>query len=96
MGVSRENTQGGTMEYRYTLTDGVIDERKYWGTDDRLDELWDEVQLNDWHINSWDDEPLQTVVCKGCGGKEFNVGREYLCTTIRCVKCRWEKCIHSD
>lgn len=32
--------------------------------------------------------------CKLCGGSEFNVGVGSYYTAIRCVKCKYEKCIH--
>ena len=45
-----------------------------------------------WHIGY--DDPLKTIVCKRCGGKEFSVGVGSHFTGIGCVKCLWELCIH--
>ena len=47
------------------------------------------------HIGqSYKEEVADTVFCKHCGGKEFNVGTGDYFTAIRCVTCHYEICIH--
>lgn len=36
----------------------------------------------------------ETIACKACGGRQFEVGRGEYYTAIRCPKCEWEVCIH--
>lgn len=41
----------------------------------------------DHHVDS-------TLVCLKCGATEFNIGKGGYWTAARCVKCKWERCIH--
>jgi ribosomal protein S27E len=34
------------------------------------------------------------VICLGCHGTTFAVGRASYYTAIRCMTCGWEECIH--
>lgn len=43
---------------------------------------------------SYDDDKAQTIYCKKCGGKDFNVGQGNYWTGIKCTKCGYEVCIH--
>lgn len=47
------------------------------------------------HIGqSYEDTAAETIVCKICGGNEFNIGSGCYFTAIRCTKCEYEICIH--
>ncbi len=50
--------------------------------------------LDSTFITTPNDKPLKTLVCKTCGGKEFNVGKGSYWTQIKCVKCGYEVCVH--
>jgi hypothetical protein len=48
------------------------------------------------HIGQgYDKKPAQQLQCSECGGREFHVAQGSYYTAIRCVKCRWEYCIHN-
>ena len=36
----------------------------------------------------------QMFECTKCGDSKFEVGQDDYFTAIRCVKCKWEACIH--
>lgn len=73
---------------------------------DKFDEDGDEIYIPSenfvefkkdslFHIGqSYENEVAETLFCKNCGGNQFNVGQGGYYTAIRCVKCKWEKCIH--
>lgn len=44
---------------------------------------------------SYEDTPAKVLKCGVCGGLDFNVATGSYWTGIRCVKCRYELCIHS-
>ena len=47
------------------------------------------------HIGqSYKNKPVMSVVCKKCGGTQFQVGVDSYFTVIKCVNCEWEMCIH--
>lgn len=46
------------------------------------------------HTGQDKDDICETVYCKKCGGKKFNVGSATYYTGIKCIKCGWEICIH--
>jgi len=55
------------------------------------------VRVDDgtWHIGQgYEAETVESLVCKKCGSKEFNVGKGNYYTAIRCVNCKWELCVH--
>jgi len=43
-----------------------------------------------------DDGIDQKIKCKKCGGNVFNVAVAEYRTSIRCVDCLWELCVHDD
>jgi ribosomal protein L37E len=43
---------------------------------------------------SYDETPAKTLVCKRCGGNQFNVGQGGYFTAIKCVTCQYEVCVH--
>jgi predicted nucleic-acid-binding Zn-ribbon protein len=55
-----------------------------------------EIEDNLFHIGqSYDKHCAKTLVCKKCGGKEFNVGTGNHYTAIRCINCEYEVCVHN-
>jgi len=47
------------------------------------------------HIGqSYEEKVVDTLYCKKCGGKDFNVGVGSYYTAIKCVSCQWEVCVH--
>ena len=56
-------------------------------------ELYDLVDDGTFHIGD-DKEVAQTVVCRRCRGRDFNVGKGGYYSAIRCLACGWEACIH--
>ena len=62
------------------------------------DKLIEVIDNHLFHVTSTykEDGPptTKTITCKKCGGTEFNVGKDYYMTVIKCVKCKWELCIH--
>jgi hypothetical protein len=56
---------------------------------------YDEKPRGDFqYARNFDEEP-HTVICRECGSDQFIVGRRSYYTAIKCVKCKWERCIHS-
>lgn len=54
-----------------------------------------EKQDNLFHLSqSYEKKIVDTIYCKHCGGKDFNVGVGDYYTAIRCINCEWEMCIH--
>ena len=53
-------------------------------------------ETKDWKIGQSYDNTIstETIVCSICGGVEFNVGSGTYFTGIRCVKCKYEICVH--
>ena len=41
-----------------------------------------------------DFEEAQTLICRQCGSDQFIVAHWNYFTAIKCVKCKWERCIH--
>lgn len=39
-------------------------------------------------------DKLDTIYCRICGGKEFYVGSGSYFTALKCIKCKWEACVH--
>ena len=58
------------------------------------DDLYDRVDDDTFHIG-YGGVAASVLVCKVCGGREFNVGKGSWYTAIKCVKCLWELCVHS-
>lgn len=53
-------------------------------------------QQQPFHIGqSYENAPAKQMQCSHCGGVEFHVGKGNFFTAVRCVKCRWELCIHN-
>lgn len=72
-------------------TDDLEDEDCFPNADQFIDTKKDKL----FHIGqSYEKEVAETIICKSCGGKQFNVGRADHYTAIRCVDCEWEVCIH--
>ena len=60
-----------------------------------LDRPVEYTEGDPFHIGQcYDDEPAKQLKCYKCGGVEFHVAEGSWWTGIRCVKCRWEWCIH--
>jgi len=50
---------------------------------------------NLFHIGSYEQsEPAKTLKCTICGGKKFNVGIDNCFTSIKCIECNYEVCVH--
>jgi len=47
------------------------------------------------HIGD-NDGPDKKIKCKICGSNAFNVATSSYRTSIRCVNCLWELCVHDD
>ena len=55
----------------------------------------DLVERGDFHIGqSYANKPDATVICKKCGNDKFIVGQGHCHTSIKCINCEWELCIH--
>lgn len=55
----------------------------------------EEREDNLFHIGQiYDDKVAKTLVCKHCGGNQFNVGSGNHFTAIKCITCQYEICIH--
>ena len=79
---------------RYTKELGV-----HQGFDEDADkegpELFDEEpEATLFHIGSYSLDMAKKLICKQCGGDQFNVGQNFRYTAIRCVTCEWEACVH--
>lgn len=57
-------------------------------------EYFDHIINETFHITHLE-KPIKTMVCRACGGTEFNIGSCSYTTYARCIKCQWEICIHS-
>ena len=76
------------MKDTYTEQDGVFD---YGGEKFYIVEDFPSV----FHVGqSYADKPVKRLICKGCGGDNFNIGQGDYFTAIRCQACKWECCIH--
>lgn len=79
------------MKNAYTKGRGEYD---VWDTDNP-EELYEKAESSPFHVGqSYVDEPVPMLICRKCGGKEFNVGSSDCFTAIRCPACEWEICIH--
>lgn len=45
-------------------------------------------------IFEFDSKVEETLTCAKCGATEFSVGKGNYWTSIRCSRCKWERCIH--
>jgi ribosomal protein L37E len=60
------------------------------------DDFYQSVSDGLFHVGqSYEEGPADTIQCRRCGGKEFNVGQGSYFTAIRCVKCEYELCVHN-
>ncbi len=57
-----------------------------------LDCLYGTVLEDEFHIG--DVSQARKHICKLCGGDKFQVGSDEYFTAIRCIRCKWEVCIH--
>lgn len=63
--------------------------------EDGLESLVEETSGDPFHIGQcYEDKPATQMKCALCGGVEFHVAQGSFWTGIRCIKCRWEFCIH--
>lgn len=68
----------------------------YWGMHGVSEDVITKNSGEKFHIGQhYDKEPASVQQCSICGSTDFNVAIGGYYTAIRCVKCRWEWCIHS-
>lgn len=60
-----------------------------------MEEYIEDAEATVFHVRERSNkEIIPTYRCKHCKGVEFNVGRSGYYTAIKCVKCKWENCVH--
>ena len=61
-----------------------------------LKDIFDPRRDGLFHNINGDDEldKLDTIYCRICGGKNFYVGSGSYFTALKCIKCKWEVCVH--
>lgn len=70
----------------------LVDKDCGWTEDNIYLEIEDDETF---HIGQcYELEAAKTLECSQCGGRDFNVGKGSYFTAIRCVKCKWEVCVH--
>ena len=72
--------------------DGEPLEEDEYGDQRNMEDFVHLKDTKDFHIGNA--KPLQKLVCKRCGGEEFQVGQADWFTGIRCRRCKWEAGIH--
>lgn len=83
--IIREDEEGGFKHNEYKFDPDWFDDRPF--TQLPEDETFSIGYDLDIHA-------AVTLVCKMCGGTEFNVGQGGFFTAIKCPKCGWEEGIH--
>ena len=80
------------MEDSYTLEKGSF---SFYG-DGCADEFFEKLENNStFHVGQvYEEVPAKKLICSKCGNSEFNVGQGSFFTAIKCVTCKWERCIH--
>jgi len=81
----------GVDSVDYSIWDGKFEDYKL-NEEDYIDYLPKEETV--FNVGGCDYVPAETLKCKKCGSKSFNVGRGKLFTAIKCTNCGWEACIH--
>lgn len=71
--------------------DPINPEEEYLFRQDYLDERNDGIFTTG---PSGDDIPCSTCYCKRCGGNTFYVGKGDWFTSVKCVTCNYEICVH--
>ena len=88
--VDEEELKNNRSEGRDGWYDGVMLSKGGSGCD-----LYEESRGR-FHIGqSYDRKPAVVIRCRKCRGTDFNVATGSYYTAIRCVKCKWEVCIHN-
>lgn len=78
---TKENGVTDSDDYEYPVEEPILFEEEQGGTMFHLKQSYEPSNVN-------------KLICLGCGGDQFNIGKGNYYTAIRCSTCEWEQCIH--